>query len=406
MEYHSSEELLNYAIEHGILDMEAVRQQYEMNERKKYLAQHPYSIWQGTDGKWRTYLPENEGRKLCKRTSEEAIHDLIISYWKEKTVVITIESVFDEWNDRRLVNKKISNATHLRNKQVFYRHYSEIKNKKIEIMTSDFVQDFLEHEIAKRNLKAKAFSNLKSITRGFLKRAKKRGLLNYSVEETFSDLDVSDREFCSQKSKDSEQIFNEIELPIVLEYLEKHQDIVNLAILFMVLTGARVGEVVALKYTDYSSEHHSFTIQRTETRYKDKEGKYCCDVKDSPKTEAGIRDAMFPSHYHWIYDAIRKQNPFGEYLFCKDGKRLNAQQVRKRLYQVCDRLEIERKSPHKARKTYGSILLDNSVDDKLIERQMGHTTITTTEKHYHKDRKTIKTKQSILDSIPEFRYAK
>lgn len=295
MEYHSNEALLNFAIEYGILDMEAVRQQYEMNERKKYLVQHPYSIWQGTDGKWRTYLPENEGRRLCKRTSEKAIHDLIISYWKEQTVVITIESVFDEWNDRRLEYKKISDATHLRNKQVFNRHYSEIKNKKIELMTSDYVQDFLEHEIARHNLKAKAFSNLKSITRGFLKRAKKRGLLNYSVEETFCGLDVSDREFCSQKTKDSEQVFNEIDLPIILEHLENNQDVVNLAILFMMLTGARVGEVVALKHTDYNSWHHSFAIQRTETRYKDKTGKYCCDIKERPKTEAGIRDAMLPS---------------------------------------------------------------------------------------------------------------
>lgn len=384
--------------------MEAVRQQYEMNERKKYLAQHPYSIWQGTDGKWRTYLPENEGRRLCKRTSEEAINDLVISYWKEKDTVITIESVFNEWNDRRLELKKISAATHLRNKQIFNRHYNDIKNNKIEIMTSEYVQDFLECEIAKRNLSSKAFANLKSITRGFLKRAKKRGLLSYSIEEVFDDLDVSDREFCSQKTKDTEQVFNEIDLPLVLNYLETHQDIVNLAILFMIVTGARVGEVVSLKYEDYDPQHCFFTVQRTETRYKNEEGNYCYDVKDRPKTEAGIRDVMLPSQYHWIYEAIRKQNPSKEFLFCKDGVRIHSQWVRRRLYRICNQLGIDRKSPHKARKTFASILLENGIDEKFIEVQLGHTTIATTKKHYFKDRKTTETKQNILDSIPDFRH--
>ena len=44
------------------------------------------------------------------------------------------------------------------------------------------------------------------------------------------------------------------------------------------------------------------------------------------------------------------------------------------------------KSPHKIRKTYGSILLDNHIDNKLIIEQMGRTDIRCTEEHYHRNR--------------------
>ena len=34
---------------------------------------------------------------------------------------------------------------------------------------------------------------------------------------------------------------------------------------------------------------------------------------------------------------------------------------------------------------------------------MGHTDVLTTEQYYHRDRKTIKQKQDLLDNMPEFR---
>ena len=65
-------------------------------------------------------------------------------------------------------------------------------------------------------------------------------------------------------------------------------------------------------------------------------------------------------------------------------------------------VDIINKSPHKIRKTYGSILLDNQVDHKLIEKQMGHTDVLTIEIHYHRDRKRIAQKMGVLNNLPEF----
>ena len=60
------------------------------------------------------------------------------------------------------------------------------------------------------------------------------------------------------------------------------------------------------------------------------------------------------------------------------------------------------KSPHKIRKTYGSILLDNHIDNKLIMEQMGRTDIRCTEEHYHGNRKHLDKKSRVISEIPEF----
>lgn len=72
--------------------------------------------------------------------------------------------------------------------------------------------------------------------------------------------------------------------------------------------------------------------------------------------------------------------------------------MRRRTERVCDKLGIVRKSPHKVRKTYRSILLDN----KLIRDLMGHTDILCTEGHYHRNRKTIESKSELLNDITGF----
>ena len=55
--------VLQYAVEHDMLDVQYVQDQIEMLKREELLKKHPYKIWQGKDGKWRTYLPDKEIRK-------------------------------------------------------------------------------------------------------------------------------------------------------------------------------------------------------------------------------------------------------------------------------------------------------------------------------------------------------
>lgn len=168
----------------------------------------------------------------------------------------------------------------------------------------------------------------------------------------------------------------------------------------MFVTGIRIGELVALKHSDF--EENTLKIRRTETRYKDEDGKYVRKVKDFPKTKAGVRTVVIPKDFLWIIEAIQRLNRFDKYIFVKDGERISTQSIRMRLKRICKKLNIPSKSPHKIRKTYGSILLDNHIDHNLIIGQMGHTDILCTENHYHRNRRSVDKKCSIISTIPEF----
>ena len=395
-----NKELLKFALDNDIINLSHIKMQIEMIKRKELLSKHTYKIWEGKDGKWYTYVPDTiKGRKLIKRNSEEAIEDTVIEYWKTQAENPTIEEVFIEWNDRRLGLKKISDATHLRNTQIFNRHFSEFGTHRIKSICQEDVEEFLEEQIPKYNLTAKAFSNLKTITRGLLKRAKKRKLINFNVEELFQEMDTSDADFRKVIKEDYEEVFDEDEMPKIMKYLTENIDMPNIAILLMFVTGIRIGEVVTLKHSDFDG--CTFKIRRTETRFK-RDGINVYEVKDFPKSQAGVRTAIIPREYSWLAKKIQLLNPFEEYIFVKNGKRVSTNSIRMRLKRVCDKLGIYRKSPHKIRKTYGSILLDNHIDNQLIIGQMGHTNILCTENHYHRNRKSIERKKEIISAIPEF----
>lgn len=400
----SAESILKYLKDNDIIDLSYVQKQIEMANNEKLLRQHPYKISQGSDGFWRTYLPDDtkdSGRRMVKKKTETEVKKAVIVFWKVKAENPTLQEVFEEWNDRRLELKKISSSTHERNGQIFRRHYSEFGERKIKTVEPEEFEDFLEEQIPEHDLSAKAFSNLKSVTRGFLKRAKKRKLIEWSPDSLFQDIDTSDADFKKIIREDDEEVFVDDELPVVLEYLENNLDLKNIGILLMFITGVRVGELVTLKHSDF--EGNTVKIRRTETRVLVEKGKYEYRVKDFPKSKAGVRTVIIPRDFTWLVQRIAQINPNEEYVFVTAGKRMTTNCIRRRMKRMCTKLGIKPKSPHKARRTYASILCDNDIDKRLITDVMGHTDIQCTENYYHKNRKDINKKLNIISQIPEFR---
>lgn len=179
-------------------------------------------------------------------------------------------------------------------------------------------------------------------------------------------------------------------------------DIIDLGLLLLFNTGLRPGELAGLKICDISQ--NTIDIHRTEIRYKGDDNVDVYEVRDFPKTEAGIRTVIVPENSLWILKKrilkkIRRLNPFGEFLFEINGKRVLTYQFSQRLETICNRLGFVKKSQNKIRKTYGTILLDQKVDESLIISQMGHTDIMTTKKFYYKDRKSLQRKQEIINNV-------
>ena len=377
-----------------------------MEKQKELLRQHPYSIWQGKNGEWFTYVIDSESpsgtvrerRRLKKRNSKKELEDLLLEYYDKLNNDKTIKDVFYEWVNWKLELGKICNSTHYRYIVTFEQFYGEFGKRKLSGVTEDEYQDFLERLIPKYRLTVKGFSNVKTITRGLLKWGKRKGYISWNAEYMLSNIETSKNDFRHVVKEDCEEVFDEDEAELITNYLKKHPDRVNLGLLLLFATGIRVGELATLRHEDLGEDY--IRIRRTETFWM--EGKSLhFEVKDFPKTAAGWRDVVLPTRYIWLIERFHRWQ--GDYLFQKQGKRCNAKVFENRMRTLCRKLGIVHKSPHKIRKTYGTILMDNAVDTNMIIQQMGHTSIITSEKHYHRNRKSHDRKRMILDQLPDFR---
>lgn len=395
---------LLYAAEHGIIDVGKAQHRVKTMMQEEWLRQHPYKVWQGGDGLWRTYLPGDSGgtrgRRMVKRSERIDVERAIIDYWQKYHEDPTFGEVFTEWNDRRYNLGKIAKGTYDRNVYIYKRSLEGLADRPIGEITENELCTYLEERPAHDKLTVRGFANLKTVVRGVFHRAKKRGLTDIDVESALYDLDVSSRELVHPHHEDAEEIFDDRELGMMMRFLYDHPDPQNNGIALMFASGIRVGELCALKYGDI--DDFTLTIRRTESHVYTPDGKPLYIIKESPKTEAGFRRVAIPRQFAWLMDRLKGDDP-DQWVFRDDtGKRMTTNAFRMRQKRVCRWLGITVKTPHKARRTYASILLDNGVDRNLILSQMGHTDILTTERYYHRNRKSMDRKIDILSNIPEF----
>ncbi len=95
---------MQYAIKNGILDVQHVRQQNEMDKRRKTLDSHPYSlIYNEKKGRWYTRFKGDNGTIQRNRPTKEALEDLIVEFYnnggsfEKKTDKYTFAEAHDRW---------------------------------------------------------------------------------------------------------------------------------------------------------------------------------------------------------------------------------------------------------------------------------------------------------------------
>lgn len=392
-------EVLNYAIEHGIIDLSYIENKIEMKKREELLKKHPYEIWIGKDNRYYTYFPEKDNKRTLKsRNTRQKIEDCIVDFWKQEMENPTIYELYIEWVDGKLKREEITITTKNRYDRQYKESMIEFGKNRIKAIEEYDIEKFLLEAIHVHKMTAKGFSNLRTLILGIFKLAKKKKLVQYSIKNVIDDMDISRKLFRKVKHEDDELIFMDEEVEKVLNYFKQHKlDLKDLGILLLFYTGMRPGELSALTWDDVNG--NIIKIHSTEIRYENENKEYIYEVRDFPKTEAGIRDVIVPQSQLWILKEIKTLNPSGKYVFEQHGERIRTCLFDDRIRRICSKLEIKEKSLNKIRKTYATTLIDKRVDDSLIIAQMGHTDIMTTKNYYYKNRKNMQQKSLIIDKV-------
>ena len=143
-----------------------------------------------------------------------------------------------------------------------------------------------------------------------------------------------------------------------------------LAVKINFLLGLRVGELVALKWRDWSDVSHLHIIReeirdQTENRF---------EVVEHTKTNQDRFVILVPK----AIETLKRIERQGEYMFMRDGKRITANRIAVILRMFARYEGISVKSSHKMRKTYASNLNASGVPLDCIREMLGHNNLNTT----------------------------
>ncbi len=388
--------LLQFAIKNGMINMPAVQADYEEMEKKRLLQKHNRKKWQGKDSKWYTYLDN----KLTKRKTETELDNAIIKYYREIEEEPTFGVMFERWSEKKLLNREIQKQTF----DIYRLDFNSLikdtvlENMKISQITSIFLEDYITQTIREKRLTQKRWSNLRVLLSGTIKYAKKHGYTDLSMRVFLDELELSPKMFVRKKVVDEEETYTKEEIKQIQDYvLSRSPSMAELGVLLGIETGMRRGEISALKHCDIQGD--LLHVCRTEIRYRKPDGHGCeYAVRESTKGRDGERMVILTDQAKKILTKAVSMNPDGDFIFEREGERIKGHTFTNRIKEICKTLSIRPRTMHKVRKTYATNLLNAGVGEKLIEKQMGHTSITTTRQFYYYNNMSLEENKKVIQS--------
>ena len=417
----SADATLSSLSQEGKINLSDVVDNIIMTAIKKEVRQvHDHKIWQRNDGRWCTYLRSKEGkRRLIVRADEKDLYMLLADNYEidykipntliqgdsctkkkerhtQKTPELTLAGLYDEWIQYRY--KTVSREDTVRRNayhwQQFYLHEPislELINKPIKELTTIDLEIWIKSIIKKNSLDKRTYYNMSLPVRDMLRYAYKKGLISTNP---MIGLEIRRDLFrATEKPLPETQVFNNTEVEALINYAFKryHQQRGkgNIAMMIPVLflTGLRLGEISAIRWTDIHPDHiHVCRIYGRCSELDEKDSDYWFDsykIVDRLKKNAPPRDVQITEEdYHffqWLKEKQKEQGESCEYIFSdQNGDHPAPGRVDSAIRRYCRALGILPRSSHKCRKTYVSRLLTSGMNVDRVRRQVGHKSEKTT----------------------------
>lgn len=369
--------LLKEVIDYGIIDADSVLDMLMSNKREQILKIHPYAITPPTseDGRWQTTYKEANGkRRNIKAPSKEALLDKLIPFYfsNPNADKMTFHALYEEWLEYKQTVTNSPNT--IKRHEQHYRKYFEssvLHEKKLKQLDELLLEKECNRIVKGYNLSRKEWGNVKTILNGMFAYAVRKKYLTENPMENVKIL-VKFKQIVKKTGKT--ETYNSDELKSLNQYLDRMYaetlDTSFLAVKLNFLLGLRVGELVALKWEDYSDMNH-LHIVREEVRNQNTN---TYEVVEHTKTNSDRFVVLVPK----AINILQKVKRSSDYIFTRNGERLTSRQVAYVLEKYAERQGVAIKSTHKMRKTYASNLNASGVPLDCIRELLGHSNLNTT----------------------------
>ena len=185
------------------------------------------------------------------------------------------------------------------------------------------------------------------------------------------------------------EIFSKQEAAEMLSCLEKEDLQFQVLIQLAIMTGARCGELVGLKFSDIDFKANKITIERSAYKLPKQ------PIMTKPPKDYEVRTVSVNNYCIELIKLLRAEKNRqamelgtawneGDWLFTQwDGTILNPQTPTKQFAKFLEKNGLKHRKFHSLRHTSATLLLYGGVSLKQVQGRLGHGDITTTNKYLH-----------------------
>lgn len=269
-----------------------------------------------------------------------------------------------------------------------YRNYidnSSIGNIKLVDLRTNHIQSYYNSLVAEEGKSPSTIKTINKCLKSCLNQALKEGFImkNYCTLITLPKGSISDKSPISVLSLEEQQIF-------MSECINRNNGMIYIIALG---TGLRLGELLALKWTDINLKDNFISITKSikSTYTIDSEGNRTFQIiEQEPKTKNSIRNVPLNESIISLLQQHRKNQ-----LLSRDsnidiyfdnnlvfstptGNYLNESNVRKTFKRILKKCNLKEIRFHDLRHTFATRLFENGIAPKTVQTILGHSDISTT----------------------------
>lgn len=150
---------------------------------------------------------------------------------------------------------------------------------------------------------------------------------------------------------------------------------------FLLSTGLRIGEALALRWSDVDMTEHFVRIRKNVKAVKNRNAgeddpRYIIIEQKTPKTKSSLRIVPLNHSAQAALESLAPHQSPSDLIFAaKDGKHFSYASARRMFERVCSRAGVSVRGFHAFRHTFATNLFANGVDVKTVSEILGHSSV-------------------------------
>lgn len=366
-----------------LIDIACVREKIEMYKKTEILNSHKYKIWQGKDGIWYTYLPDEEkGRIKKKRRTRSELEKVIVQYYRDndkeqQALEFQFCNCWKNWRERQISYGVTSNTVQKYDSD-YQRFFADTDFEKMDIrkITEGDITSFVVQRIELMHLREKAGKSLWSQILGVFKTAR----MNRQITENpclYVDTRMFNKLYNKEYKTAQERTLNSNEKRLLLQQLQLDHEVNPLymqpyAVELALYTGMRVGELSALKWSNVIFNDEVIIISESE-KHDRATNEYTISSTKTGKTRYFPLTEETKKFFKNLQKLQIQNGILGEFVFSDSNGRVNSHSISQCMRRRCQKANIKECGIHTLRRTVNSQLRCNGVSSTVAASLLGHT---------------------------------